>query len=155
MAAGIRAGDRAPDFTLRTQEGKTVSLHDFLGLKDVILYFYPKDFTAGCAAETREFGVNYDRIAMMGAEVVGISSDSVESHRGFAEECSAGFLLVSDEGGKVRERYGVRQSLGLIPGRTTFVIDKEGVVRHVFSSQLNPKKHVSEAIGALERLRGS
>ncbi|MDG6989192.1 MAG: peroxiredoxin [Nitrososphaerota archaeon] len=150
--SGPKLGDRAPDFSLKAQDGRTVSLHDFAGSKNVVIYFYPKDFTAGCTAETKAFSENYDDILKLGAEVIGISSDSVESHGGFASECGAKFLLLSDPGGKVRETYGAKSSLGLIPGRVTFVVDKEGMVRHSFSSQLRPKQHIEEAVTALKAL---
>ena len=147
-------GQEAPDFTLQSQDGLKVSLHDFLGKSNVVLYFYPKDFTAGCTAEAVEFGKKYEEIRSMGAEVLGISSDTVESHREFAAHCDAEFTMLSDQGGRVRELYGVKGSLGLIPGRVTFVIDKKGVVRRIFSSQLNPKKHVREAEEALRDIVG-
>lgn len=154
MGSRVKVGEKAPDFTLPNQGGKMVSLHDFEGKQNVVLYFYPKDFTMGCTTETISFGENYDDLRSLGAEVIGVSSDSVESHRGFAEKCKVGFVMVSDEGGKVRESYGVSSSFGLVPGRVTFLIDKQGVVRHVFSSQLNPKRHVSEAMEALKALPG-
>ncbi len=152
LGAKVKEGDRAPDFTLESQDGKVVSLHDYMGSKNVVLYFYPKDFTMGCTAEARTFSANYDAVNGMEAEVIGISSDSIESHSNFASECNVKFPLLSDKGGKVREIYGVRSSLGLLPGRVTFVIDKEGVIRRIFSSQINPKRHVSEAIEALKGL---
>jgi peroxiredoxin Q/BCP len=152
MSSRIREGDRAPDFTLGTQDGRTVSLRDFLWKNHVVLYFYPKDFTAGCTTEARAFSANYEKLIGMGAEVIGVSSDPAESHAKFADECGAKFILVSDVEGRVRDLYGVHRSMGLIPGRVTFVIDREGIVRHVFSSQLNPKKHVEEAIDALNKI---
>jgi peroxiredoxin Q/BCP len=126
-----------------------VALHDYVGSKKVVLYFYPKDFTPGCTAETKTFSENYDAVLAMGAEVLGISSDSAESHGNFARECGATFPMLADSGGKVRESYGA-VSFGLAPGRVTFVIDKEGIVRHIFSSHLRPKQHVSDAIEALK-----
>ncbi len=152
MTERIKEGDRAPDFALQAQDGRVISLHDFVGSKNVVLYFYPKDFTMGCTAEAKAFSTNYDALTEMGAEVIGISSDSIESHSSFANECDVKFLLLSDKGGKVRGIYGVRSSLGLLPGRVTFVIDKSGVVRRIFSSQINPRRHVSEAIEALKAL---
>jgi thioredoxin-dependent peroxiredoxin len=151
----VKEGDRAPDFTLQAQDGRTVSLHDFAGKSNVVLYFYPKDFTAGCTAETIEFGRRYSDIRSLGGEVLGVSSDSVESHGRFAAKCDAGFTMLADAGGKVREMYGAKGSLGLIPGRVTFVIDKEGIVRKVFSSQLDPRRHVTEAEEALTRIAGA
>ena len=152
MPARIKEGDTAPDFTLLSQEGKDVSLHDYLGKRNVVLYFYPKDFTMGCTAEAKTFSANYDRLVGLGAEVIGVSSDSAGSHRGFANECGVKFLLVSDTDGRVRDLYGARSSMGLLPGRVTCVIDKNGIVRKVFSSQLNPRKHVEEALDALKAL---
>ncbi len=148
--AKVSVGDMAPDFQLKDQEGRTVSLHDFRGSKSVVLYFYPKDFTTGCTAETKKFGEEYSKLVELGAEVIGISSDDEESHKRFATECSTGFPLLADTGGNVRARYGVESSLGIIPGRVTFVIDRDGIVKRVFSSQLNPRKHVAEAMQALE-----
>lgn len=148
----LKPGERAPDFELAAQDGRMVTLHEFLGAKNVVLYFYPKDFTSGCTAETKSFGENYVKLQELGAEVLGVSSDSTESHERFAGECGANFPLLSDEGGKVRRLYGVQSSLGLVPGRVTFIIDKQGVVARVFSSQLNPRKHIAEAVEALKAL---
>jgi thioredoxin-dependent peroxiredoxin len=148
----LREGDKAPGFSLPSQDGAVISLKNYLGKKNVVVYFYPKDFTMGCTAETKSFGAEYDKLVEMGAEVIGISSDSTSSHARFANDCGAKFPLLSDRGGDVRSLYGVQASLGLFPGRVTFVIDKEGVVRKVFSSQMNPKKHVEEATKALSAL---
>ncbi len=148
----IKVGDRAPDFSLPSQSGEVISLRDFAGRLSVVLYFYPKDFTIGCTAETKSFSENYEEFRRVGAEIIGISSDTVESHESFASECKAPFLLLSDEGAKVRGQYGVEPTLGLIPGRVTFIIDKEGVVRYIFSSQFNPKKHVKRAMDILRSL---
>jgi len=148
----VAVGDKAPDFALKAQDGRTVTLHDYAGKSNVVVYFYPKDFTVGCTAEAKAFSENYDEVLKIGAEVIGISSDTQETHGRFAESCHVKFLLLSDEGGKVREAYGVKTSLGLIPGRVTFVIDKAGVVRRIYSSQLNPARHVSEAVEALKTI---
>ena len=152
MSAKVKEGDRAPDFSLQSQDGKTISLHDYAGRRSIVLYFYPKDFTMGCTAEAKTFSANYDEVRKMGAEVIGISSDSARSHESFATECDVRFPLLSDEGARVRELYGVKSSLGLLPGRVTFVIDKDGIIRRVFASQINPRRHVSEAIGALKAI---
>ena len=154
MAKRVEAGDEAPDFSLRSQSGETVSLKELLGKREVVLYFYPKDNTPGCTAEAKAFRDSYEVFKEMGAEVVGVSSDSVDSHRGFAAKCEVPFILLSDEGGKVRKLYGVPTSLGLFPGRVTYIIDSKGMVRHVFSSQTNPAKHVEEAVRVLRSLRG-
>lgn len=150
MGKTAKEGERAPDFSLKAQDGRIVSLHDFLGKSNVVLYFYPKDFTPGCTAEAKTFSENYDEVLTMGAEVLGVSSDTQDTHDRFAESCRVKFPLLSDEGGKVRQAYGVKSTFGIIAGRVTFVIDKTGTIRHVFSSQLNPTRHVSDAIEALK-----
>jgi peroxiredoxin Q/BCP len=148
----VEAGTAAPHFTLPSQSGEMVSLEDFLGRKPVVLYFYPKDDTPGCKREACAFRDDYEQFGGLDAEVVGISSDSVESHRRFAENHDLPFTLLSDEGGKVRELYGVPNTLGLLPGRVTYVIDREGMVSHVFSSQLAASRHVEEALRALRAI---
>jgi len=148
----LKVGDRAPDFALPSQSGEVVSLKDFTGRRSVILYFYPKDFTVGCTVETKSFRDNYEEFRNVGAEIIGISSDTVESHKNFASECKAPFPLLSDEGGKVRGLYSVGATLGLIPGRVTFIVDEDGVVRHIFSSQFNPKKHIRRAMEILRSI---
>jgi thioredoxin-dependent peroxiredoxin len=148
----LKVGDKAPDFELPSQEGKVISLRDFKGSKNIVLYFYPKDFTRGCTIETKTFGSNYEKIRELGGEVLGVSTDNVETHKQFASECKANFPLLSDEGEKVRKLYSVKMSFGLIPGRTTFVIDRRGIIRSIFSSQLNVNRHVDEALKMLRTL---
>ncbi len=150
---GVSVGSKAPDFTLPSQSGEMVSLGDFLGKKPVVLFFYPKDETPGCTKQARAFRDGYEEFGKLDAEVIGISSDSVESHKGFAAKHFLPFLLLSDEGGKVRKLYGMPSTFGLLPGRVTYVIDAEGVVRHIFASQLGVEKHVEEAREALGSLR--
>src|SRR4051795_2801295 len=123
---GIRAGDAAPDFTLPKQDGSSVRLKDLLGKGAVVLYFYPKDDTPGCTVEACSFRDAYEDFKEAGAEVVGISSDSAAAHRAFADKHRLPFLLVADEGGKVRKLYGVPSTFGLFPGRVTYVIDAGG-----------------------------
>jgi peroxiredoxin Q/BCP len=146
---GLAVGDRAPDFALPDASGATIRLSDFRGKKAVVLYFYPKDDTPGCTKEACGFRDSYEEFAGAGAEVIGVSSDSGDSHRGFASKYKLPFTLLSDRGGKVRQQYGVPATLGLLPGRVTFVIDRDGVVRHVFNSQLAATRHVGEALAAL------
>lgn len=149
----VKIGDQAPDFTLPNQSGMMVSLHDFIGQKIVVLYFYPKDFTMGCTAEACAFRDSYEVFKEAGAEVIGVSSQSVDSHKKFASTNTLPFVLLSDEGGKVRKQYGATSAFGLMPGRVTFVIDKKGTVRHVFSSQLNPTKHIEEALRIIKDIK--
>lgn len=148
----VAVGDRAPDFTLPDQNGKPVRLSDLLGKRAVVLYFYPKDETRGCTAEACGFRDSYEVFSEAGAEVVGVSSDSVESHRKFAQHHRLPFILLSDAHSALRKRYGVPTTLGMIPGRVTYIIDRHGVVRHIFSSQLQVEKHITEALETLRAL---
>jgi len=149
----VGVGDVAPDFTLRSQSGEEVSLGDFVGRKRaIVLFFYPKDDTPGCTKEVCSFRDDYEQFEKLEAEVIGISSDSVRSHERFVEKHGLPFGLLSDEGGEVRKIYGVPNTLGLFPGRVTYVIDEEGVVRHLFSSQIGVTRHVEQALKALEAI---
>jgi thioredoxin-dependent peroxiredoxin len=153
--ASVKVGDRAPDFLLRAQDGETVKLSDLLARGPAVVYFYPKDKTPGCTAEAGSFRDNYAKFGEVGAEVVGISSDSVESHEEFASDCRLPFKILSDNDGAVRKQYGVQSSMGLFPGRVTYVIDKGGTVRHIFSSQLHATRHAQEALESLRAIAGS
>jgi len=148
----LGVGDVAPDFTLPDQTGTPVRLRDRLGRKNVVLYFYPKDQTPGCTIEAKAFRDSYDAFTAAGAEVIGVSADSVASHRRFVASHGLPFLLLSDRDGEVRERYGVEKTLGLVPGRVTYVIDRNGVVRHVYSSQLRVKRHTRESLAVARSL---
>jgi thioredoxin-dependent peroxiredoxin len=148
----VKVGSVAPDFTLPSQSGVMVNFKDFIGTKPVVLFFYPKDDTPGCTKEACAFRDDYEEFDKLDAQVIGISSDSVESHRRFAKKHDLPFTLLSDEGRKVRRLYSVPNAFGLFPGRVTYVIDEEGVVRHVFSSQLGMEQHVEEALKALRSI---
>jgi peroxiredoxin Q/BCP len=148
----VNVGDKAPDFTLDSQTGENVTLSDFFGKKNLVLYFYPKDETPGCTREACTFRDSYELFTDLGAEVIGVSADTVESHKAFAEHHNLPFTLLSDLDNNVRKLYGATSTLGFIPGRVTFIIDKKGIVRHVFSSQLQPEKHIEEAKEVLKRI---
>lgn len=148
----LAEGSPAPGFRLQTSIGEYVSLEDFRGKKNVVVYFYPKDFTKGCTAEACEFRDSYEEFKNLGAEVIGISGDNQKSHQGFASEHKLPFILLSDPDGSARKSYGVKKSFGLVPGRVSFVIDKDGMVRHVFSSQSRATAHVREALAVLKSL---
>ena len=145
----VQVGDKAPDFTLPSQIGDNVTLSEYLGKKNVVLYFYPKDETPGCTKEACSFRDSYEELTNLGAEVLGVSGQSVESHKSFATHHNLPFILLSDENNKVRKLYGVPSSLGLLPGRVTYIIDKQGIVRHIFNSQTQAERHVEEARKAL------
>jgi len=144
-----KAGERAPDFELRDQQGRTARLTELLKSGPVVIFFYPKDDTSGCTKEACRFRDDYARFRDTGAQIVGISSDSEESHQRFAAKYALPYTLLSDPGGQVRKLYGASAFFGLIPGRTTFVIGRDGFVRHVFSSQGKFEEHVDEALRGL------
>jgi thioredoxin-dependent peroxiredoxin len=148
----VAVGDQAPDFTLPDKNGTPVRLSDLLKNSAVVLYFYPKDDTPGCTAEACSFRDQYAVFKDAGAEVVGVSSDSAESHQQFAEKHRLPFVLVSDGDGALRKRYGVPTTFGLLPGRVTYIIGRDGIVRHIFSSQMQAEKHVSEALKTLQAM---
>lgn len=153
QVGAVQVGDTAPDFTLPTQKkGEAFHLHDLLGKAAIVLYFYPKDDTKGCTMEACSFRDSYEVFKEAGAEVVGVSSDSEESHQKFASKYQLPFILLSDKKGELRKQYGVPSTLGVLPGRVTYVIDKQGVVRHIFNDMLNAQKHVSEALKTLQAL---
>jgi peroxiredoxin Q/BCP len=148
----IKVGDQAPDFELEAAGGQKVRLADFRGKKNVVLFFYPKDETAGCTVEACTFRDAYEDFVDIGAEVIGISADSLESHNRFAGRHHLPFLLLSDPKGQVGARYDVRKALGIFPGRVTFLIDRDGIVRHVTDGRLRFKQHVTESLQALKAM---
>lgn len=149
----VKVGDTAPDFTLSSQSGTTVNLKDFYGKKSVVLYFYPKDDTPGCTAESCAFRDRYEVFQTAGAEVIGVSSDSPESHQRFATKYQLPFTLLSDPGDQVRKLYGATAAFGLFPGRVTYVIDEQGVVQYIFDSMFNFKGHVEVALKTLQQVK--
>lgn len=148
----IEVGDEAPAFTLRSASGERVSLGDFLGKKNLVLYFYPKDETPFCTAQACGFRDHLADFEGLDAVVVGISADSVRSHEGFANNHRLNYPLLSDPGGKVRARYQVRPLLGFFPGRATYVIDKAGVIQHIYVAHFRAQAHVEQALAALRSM---
>jgi peroxiredoxin Q/BCP len=151
----LSVGDKAPDFTLPSASGEPLTLSHLYAKHAVVLYFYPKDDTPGCTVEACSFRDRYEDFAKAGAEVVGISSDSAASHEMFATKHNLPMKFVADVGGKVRALYGVKATLGLVPGRATFIIDRQGVIRHTFVSQLRFSKHAEEALEAVRHIEGA
>ena len=147
----VHVGELAPDFTLLAQSGAPVSLRNYLGKTAIVLYFYPKDNTSVCTAEACAFRDSHEVFKEAGAEVIGISSDSVESHQQFAARHQLPFILLSDVDGVIRKRYGVPTAFGL-PGRVTYIIDRQGIVRRIFFSQFTSKRHVNEALETLRSI---
>ncbi len=146
----LKVGDRAPDFTGLSDDGGKISLSDKLKDGPVVLYFYPKDETPGCVAEACSFRDRWDEITRLGATVLGVSSDSLESHRKFKSNRKLPFTLISDESKDIRKAYGATGTL--IPPRITYVIDKRGIIREVYNSQINASNHVEVALKALKSL---
>lgn len=141
----LQVGQPAPDFTLNATDGAPFRLAARQG-RHLVLYFYPKDDTPGCTAEACSFRDQYENFQDLGAEVVGISSDSEASHQKFTQKHRLPFALLADTDGAVRKRYEVpRALLGLLPGRVTFVIDKHGVIQYIFNSLSGATDHVRNA----------
>ena len=148
--AKIQVGDKAPEFSGTTQDGGTIRLGDYLGQKALVLFFYPKDNSPICTKEACSFRDSYEKFVEAGAEVIGVSSDSAESHKTFAKQHQLSFPLISDHDGSLRKLFGVSSTLGLLPGRSTYVVDKEGIVRLIFSAQFASDRHVQQALRAVE-----
>jgi thioredoxin-dependent peroxiredoxin len=150
--ASIRVGDFAPDVSgVIAGEGR-FRLADFRERRVVVLFFYPSDGTLICTQEACAFRDAYADFVEAGAVVIGVSGDSEASHRQFADAHQLPYVLVSDPQGAIREAFGVPKTIGIFPGRTTYVIDKEGVVRLVFNAALAAKGHVREALQVVKQL---
>ena len=147
----VKTGDKALDFSLPSNKGENITLSQFFGKKNVILFFYPMNESPICSREAEAFRDKNEALKELDAEVIGISSQSVESHKSFAHHHSLPFTLLSDADNAVRKLYTVKTTLGVIPGRATFVIDKKGVIKFIYSSQFQPAKHAEEALRALKR----
>jgi thioredoxin-dependent peroxiredoxin len=149
----ISIGEKAPLFSLPDQNGKMVHLTDFIGKTKLVVYFYPKDESYGCTKEACSFRDSYEDFKDAGAEVIGISADDEASHREFSTHHKLPFILLSDRDKKVATLYNVKRNLGILPGRVTFVIDKQGIIRMIYSSQINFQKHIDEAIEMIKKLK--
>jgi len=142
----------APDFVCEAHSGQQVRLADYRGRNVVVLYFYPKDGTPVCTKEACGFRDSFEEFTRLEAVVVGVSADSPKRHQAFAASRALPFLLLSDEDGSLRRAYQVPKTLGVLPGRVTFVIDKAGIVRHVFSALFSADRHVAEALKLVQEL---
>ncbi len=150
-ASPLKEGDKVPDFTLKDQNGKTFHLKDHLGKKVLVIYFYPKDDTPGCTKQACYFRDQYEEFTRLGAEVIGISGQDSKSHEAFAKKYNLPFTLLADEGDKVRKLFGAGG--GIIPGRVTYVIDKEGKIVYIFNSQTEVTRHVDEALKKIKEIK--
>ncbi len=154
MEIKVKVGDEAPDFGGPTSDGSRLGLKDFVGKKNVVLYFYPKDDTPGCTKEACSFRDNLQSIRDMGAEIVGVSLDSVQSHGRFASKYELPFPLISDQEKRISKAYGVLRDIGLSTNRVTFIIDKKGKVAKIFP-KVDVTKHTEEVVAALKELSQS
>jgi len=147
----IKVGSKVPEFILKDQNGKEFDLKKVIGQKNLVIYFYPKDDTPGCTKEACSFRDQYEEFIQADAMVIGISSQSVSSHKKFADKYKLPFILLSDSTNNVRKLFGVHTNEnGGIPGRVTFVVDKYGIIIYTFNSLTQPAKHVEEALQILK-----
>jgi peroxiredoxin Q/BCP len=150
---GIKIGDKCPDFSLLDQNGELVTIKEIIGDKNIVIYFYPKDNTWGCTKQACSFRDSFQDFVDLGCEVIGISTDSIDSHKMFSTKYNLNFKILSDVDDEVREKFGVPKSLfGIIKGRVTYIIDKKGNVAWIFNSQLNAEGHISKSIEVLKEL---
>ena len=149
----LKTGDIVPNFTAKDSHGEVFESRNILGRKPLVIYFYPKDNTPGCTTEACSFRDQYEDFKDLGAEVIGISSDSIASHQKFTQQFNLPFILLSDSGKEIRTLFGVPSNLfGLIPGRVTYVADKTGTIIMVFDS-MKAKGHISKALEAIRELK--
>ncbi|MFV8372573.1 peroxiredoxin [Flavobacterium sp. LB2P6] len=148
---GLKVGDTIPNFKAKDANGNDFDSQNIVGKKPLVIYFYPKDNTPGCTAEACSFRDQYEDFTALGAEVIGISSDSVSSHQQFSTQFKLPFILLSDDDKKIKNLFGVPSGLfGLLPGRVTYVTDKNGVIQMIFDSIL-AAKHISKALQAIQK----
>lgn len=149
----ISTGDKCPPFELKDQDGKLRKSEEFFNKKALVLYFYPKDDSPGCTAQACSFRDAYEDLLESGAEVVGVSGDTLEQHKKFVQKHNLPFTLLADTNNKLRKQFGVPTNFfGLIAGRVTYVIDNKGIVKDIFNSQLDVKGHVKKALEIIEKL---
>jgi peroxiredoxin Q/BCP len=150
----LKKGDKLPDFKIKDQDGNMFHVAEYVGKKNLVIYFYPKDDTPGCTKEACKFRDEFEAFTDLNAMVIGISADSPESHTEFIEKYNLPFTLLSDENNEVRELFGVKgKFMNIIPGRVSYIVGKEGIVQYVFDSMGNAEQHIVEAIKTLESLK--
>ena len=147
----LRAGDRLPSFNLLDQDGEQRSSDDLAG-RPLVLFFYPKDDTPGCTIEACSFRDNHSALTELGAVVWGVSADDAISHRRFANRHSLTYPLLCDTNSALRKRLGVPRAMGLLPGRVTYVVDGDGIIRHIIENLLDGPAHVRESLRVVRRL---
>lgn len=148
----LKVGDSIPHFTAKDSNGNAFDSKDYVGKQPLVIYFYPKDDTPGCTAQACSFRDSYNDFKELGAEVIGISSDSVESHIQFKNKFNLPFILLSDNDKKIRKLFGVPNNFLILPGRETFVADAKGIIRMKFNS-MSAKKHIPNALAAIKEMK--
>lgn len=147
----MKKGEKCPQFKAMNQEGKTFDSKDLIGIKKTVIFFYPKDFTPGCTNEVCEFRDQYDEFKKLDCEVIGISSDSSKSHWAFYNKYKLNYHLLSDPKNAIRKLLGVPKNLfGLIPGRVSYVIDKDGTVIGIHNSLTNSTGHIDFTLDCIK-----
>lgn len=145
----LKVGDTVPHFTAKDSNGSIFDSSNYVGKQPLVIYFYPKDDTPGCTVEACSFRDSYQDFKDLGAEVIGISSDSVESHIQFKSKFSLPFILLSDHDKKLRKLFGVENNFLIFPGRETYVVDINGIIQMKFNS-VAAKSHIEKALAALK-----
>ncbi|WP_372794940.1 peroxiredoxin [Lutibacter sp.] len=148
----IKVGDKVPSFKLKDQNGNLFTVNNTTG-KPMVIYFYPKDDTSGCTKQACKFRDEFEQFKNIDAVIIGISSDSVESHKKFEEKYSLPFTLLADINNEVRKLFGVSKSMIFLPGRVTYVVDKDGIVQYIFNSQFGAEKHIENSLKTLKDLK--
>jgi peroxiredoxin Q/BCP len=149
----LKIGDKIPNFTAKDTHGNDFDSQEIIGKKPLVIYFYPKDNTPGCTAQACSFRDQYEDFKDLGAEVIGISSDSIASHQKFTQQFKLPFILLSDSDKEIRRLFGVPAGLfGILPGRVTYVADKTGTIIMVFDSMM-AKRHIPKALEAIRKLQ--
>ena len=148
----LKIGDKIPNFIAKDSNGNDFDSQTLVGIKPLVIYFYPKDNTPGCTAQACSFRDQYEDFKDLGADVIGISSDSIASHQEFTKHYKLPFILLSDPDQKIRKLFGVHSRIfGLLPGRVTYIIDKNGVVQMIFDSML-ATKHIAKALETIKKI---
>ena len=149
----LKAGQNAPEFEAELDDGSTIRLKDYRGEKNVVLYFYPADFSAGCTAQACSFRDSYAAIAGYDAIIAGVSRDSAQSHRDFKAKHHLPYPIITDPEGRLEQLYDVKTSLPLIRPRVTYVIDKAGVIRSALRHDIAIGRHLRDTLDALEAIK--
>jgi peroxiredoxin Q/BCP len=148
----LKVGDKIPNFLAKDTSGNDFDIKNLVGKKPLVIYFYPKDNTPGCTAQACSFRDQYEDFKDLGAEVIGISGDTIDSHQKFVKQYKLPFILLSDDNKKIRRLFGVPSNMfGMLPGRVTYVADRNGVIKMIFDSMM-ATKHIPKALEAIKKL---